>query len=239
MLLLAIAPVIPVLAALSAVGLIGGFYWYTKREGAELDPLGPTPTPGVLPPPKPEPNGPIEPPPPPASAVVDGLTGQYDDAAFHDTSSGDSINALVTKTLNNISPGEGNRPAMIGGLRRLLNRSQWNRDLYGEPMPNDAYNFDGVAVNRVFMPKHENAIAVMRSGFMPQRNIDQNGKRVGPSTAWGRPWVPALNHNAIQNGVSDPDIMLAPPWPDGTPATEPPPELFEILVSRDAEAEVA
>lgn len=226
--LTAIAPFIPILAGLAAAGLIGTVWFFTARgqpgelpDPGSAKPLGPgeSPVPGDL---------------PPASAVVEGLIGGYDDAAFHETRSGDSINALVTRTLNKISPGSGNVPAMIGGLRRLLNRSSYNRQYYGEPMPSDNYAFNGVAVNRAFMPKHEDAAAILRTGFLPKRNIDANGKRIGPSTQWGDPWVPALNHNAVRNGVSDPDLMLAPPWPDGTPATEPPPELFEALSVRPA-----
>jgi len=228
-----VAPLVPVLGAVAAASLLGGFWWYSKRDDGELAPLGP---PGVPPslPPAPGPNDPNIPGrndenPNAPSAVIDGLLGVYEDAAFHETQSGDSINRLVTKTLNAISPGAGNKPAMISGLRKLLNRSKWNRDLYGEPMGSDNYAFEGVAINRVFMPKHEDASAVMKSGFFPKRNTSLQGAREGSSTSWGDPWVPALNHDAVRNGVSDPDIMLAPPWPDGTPATEPPPELYAAL----------
>lgn len=230
MLLLAIGPVIPILVAVGAAGVLGVTYLLTRKRGDALPPANDVPS---LPP---KPGEPDEPAPgdlPPTPAIVEGLVGNYEDSAFHEAKSGDSIARVVRKVLNGISSGKGNNVAMQAGLRRLMNRSTWNRTLYGEPM-DDPYDYNGIATNRMFQAKHEDAVGVMRAGFMPARNISASGKREGPATRWGDPWIPALNRNAIQLGVSDPDLMLAQPWEDGTPATEPPPQLFEALQERPA-----
>lgn len=222
--LLAVVPVaVPILAALALVGGAIALYFYAAEDDAVLEPGK---QPGVLEP------GIDEPGPGAPAELVDSLAGSYIDGKFHRTESGDSINAVVTKTLNKISAGRGNEPQMIGALRRLLNRSQWNRDLFGEPMPQDNYAFEGQAINRFALGKHENTIEVMELGFFPVRNIDANGKRIGPSLNWGDPWVPPLNHQAVIDGVADENLLLAGVWEDGTPATEPPPELMAVLEER-------
>lgn len=222
--MLALAPIVPILAGLVLAAGGVGVWWFTAGRRKELQPGKPA---GQLP----AADDPNVPPGAPAE-LVDSLTGTYTDGAFHQTQSGDSINGLVTKTLNKISPGRGNEPAMIKALRVLLNRSSFNQTLFGEEIAGDAYAVDGQAINRFALPKHEDTIAVMRLGFLPERNIDDNGNRIGPSQKWGDPWVPALNHDAVKAGVSDPDLLLSQPWEDGTPATEPPPELFAVLEER-------
>lgn len=220
--IIAIAPVVPVLVALG-LGAAATGAWLWSRDDADQLPPGKKPggtgggdTPGKGAP----------------SELVEQFEGTYTDGKFHNTMAGDSVNKLVTKTLNAIAPGQGNKPAMIGALRRLLNTSEFNRKLFGEAIAGDNYLIDGIGINRFAQPKHEDTVEVMRLGFVPERNINANGSRVGPSQKWGDPWVPRLSRDAVIAGISDPAILLGPAWADGTPATEPPPELLAVLEER-------
>ncbi len=223
--LLAVVPaIVPVLAALGVVGAGALVWWYSVGRDNKLEPGE---QPGVLPPGTGDEPGPGAP-----KELVESLTGLYTDGKFHQTQSGDSIAKVAYQTVKKISPTAANSPQVVGAVRRLLNQSAMNRELFGESMPDDNYTFDGVAVNRFAMPKHEDTVAVMELGFLPVRNIDANGKKVGPSSKNGDLWIPALNHEAIQGGVADETLLLAGTWEDGTPATEPPPELFAVLEER-------
>lgn len=220
--LLALAPIVPILAALGLAGTAVAFYlWGRGRDqqlgnGKAVKPLGPG----------------EEPKPPGApSELVELWSGRNVDGRFHDTQSGDSVNGVVTKVLNAISPGAGNDPQIIGAVRVLINRSEFNRTLFGEP-GEGTWSVDGMHVVNAFMPKHEDTIETMSLGFWPVRNIDASGKRVGPSQKWGNPWIPNLNHEAVIAGIEDPDLLLAEDWADGSSATEPPPELRNVLEER-------
>lgn len=222
--LLAVVPVVvPVLAALVVVG--GGvayWLWASDSQGE----LGGGDKPGELPPGKdtPSPGAPKE--------LVESLTGLYTDGRFHDTQSGDSIAKVAFQTVKKISPTQANSPQVVGAVREVLNMSAFNRALFGEEIDGDNYLVDGVAINRFAMPKHEPTIETMELGFFPVRNIDASGKRIGPSQRTGNPYVPKLNHDAVKSGISDPQLLLAAAYADGTPATEPPPELLAVLEQR-------
>lgn len=223
MLIIAIAPIVPILAAVGAGGIITGVWYFTSKDDTgELEPPSPGPQNGGT-------NGGET---KPTDAVVEGLIGEYEDAAFHNTLANDSIDRVVLRTLNKIDPGAASSNSLFQGLRRLLNQSEWNRKYYGENMPNDPYRFEGQAVNRFASPKHEDAVGVMRTGFFPKRNINANGTRIGQDAKWGDLWIPALNHVAVKARQGNPEILLAPPWSDGRPATEPPPELLAVLRER-------
>lgn len=219
--MLALAPIVPVLVALGVAGSSALVWLWARGRKKQLGDVPKTPLgPGDEPIPKGSP-----------SELVDLLTAEFTAGAFHPTQSGDSVNEVVTKTLNRISAGKGNDPQMIGAVRRLMNRSSFNRTLFGEPS-DGTYAIDGIGVGNFAMPKHEDTIETMRLGFLPERNIDDNGKRIGPSQKWGDPWVPVLNIEAVKAGIEDPDLLLGEPWADGTPATEPPPELYAVLEER-------
>ncbi len=222
--LLAVVPVVvPVLAALVVVGAGVGLYLWASDSGGEL---GGGDKPGELPPgtDKPSPGAPKE--------LVESLTGTYQDGKFHETKSGDSIAKLAFQTVKGISPTQANSPQVVGAVRTILNMSGFNRALFGEEIDGDNYLVDGVAINRFAMPKHEPTIDTMELGFYPVRNIDASGKRIGPSQRVGDPYIPKLNHDAVKDGISDPALLLAAAYPDGTPSTEPPPELMAVLEQR-------
>jgi hypothetical protein len=226
-LLLAIPIIVPVVvAAVATAGTIGAIV-AIRRAGKKR--LAASRRPPQLPPATKDDE---EVPETDVAELVATYTGSYDDSAFHVAESGDSISRLAVRILNKISPGAGDSPAQVRAVKQLLNSSEWNRLLYGEPMPDDIDAVDGVAINRVFLPKHENAIGTMSAGFEPLRNIDEAGTRIGTATEWGSPWAIALSHEAVEAGVTDPGILMAPPWPDGTPSTEPPPALLSLLRER-------
>lgn len=221
--LLAIVPVI--LPVLAGVALVGGgvlLWWYASDGDQKLEPgnkpgqLGPGDTPG--------PGAPKE--------LIEQYAGTFEDGKFHQTQSGNSIAGTAYQVVKKIAPEQANSPGVVGAVRRILNMSEFNRAYFGEPRPEDNYAVEGVAINGAFMPKHEDTVGVMSLGFLPIRNIDAEGTRVGPSTEWGDPWVPALNHDAVKAGATDPALLLAGTWEDGTPATEPPPEVFAVLEER-------
>lgn len=225
--LLAIHPALiiaPVVLGTAGVGL--GAWWFTRGKRREL----PEPkTPGVLPP------GPEPPPAPtPIGELVDAYVGVYEDGAFHEVQAGDGVIKLVTNVLNRIDPGAGGDKNMRAALGALVNASQWNRDLMAATTTDDPYRDDqNVGIHpHAFRPRHENMIGAMRSGYFPRRNIDAQGNKAGPGSSWAAPWIPALNHDAVRNRAADPAMLLAPPWEDGSPATEPPPELLDALQER-------
>lgn len=225
-LLLAIHPALIVAPVLLGTAAIGGGVWYFTR--GKKRPLAPPRKPGELPP-GPEPPGPT-----PIGELVDQYVGIYEDAAFHDTQSGDGIIRVVTRVLDGIDDGAGDDKNMRAALGTLINASQWNHDLISTPTTDDPYrDADGMGIHpSAWKPRHENMIGTMRAGFLPVRNIDAAGKKVGAGSSWATPWIPALNHDAVRNRAADPAILLAQPWPDGTPATEPPPALVDELRER-------
>lgn len=222
--LLAVVPVIlPVLAGLGLVGA-GVLVWlYATDADKKLDDAN---KPGQLNPGKDDP-GPGAP-----SEMIEEFSGTFEDGKFHQTQSGNSIAGTAYQVVKKIAPSQADSPGVVGAVRRILNMSEFNRTYFGEPRPDDNYAVEGVAINAFAMPKHEDTIGVMKLGFLPIRNIDADGKRIGPSTEWGDPWIPALNHEAVQAGATDPALLLAGVWEDGTPATEPPPEVFAVLEER-------
>lgn len=236
--LLAIAHIVVPIVVIGATA-VGGLIWYLSGDpGDKHLPSAPPPK-GLPGNDGPNGNGPLKPGPEddPVDARIAGVIGVYDDAAFHETQDGDSANEVVTKVLNKIDPGAGNNPQMIGALRKLINQSFWNRALYSESQGAGPHAFEGVHVVNFSLPKHENAIGVMKAGFFPKRQITAGGAPLpGSPRRWGDLWVPALNHQAVKDRVAAPAVLLAGPWPDGTPATEPPPDVFAALRDRDEAA---
>lgn len=205
---------IPVVATLvAAVG--GGIYlWLTRKKATGPGIDKPNPNDPELP-------APVEPGKDPAAVAA--LLGTYAHGRFHKPQQGDSISGLVDKALKRLTnPTIAQRKA----LRSALNRSRYNREVYGEPVAGDDYAYEGLAVNRAFLPKHQNAVAKLSIGWIPYRQIDGAGHRTGPETSWGALWVPLLNEAAIKAGIADPAIMIGT-HADGSSGIEPPPSFWE------------
>ena len=244
--LVAIAPVIIPLVAIGVAAAGTALYYAFGRPKTVQ--LQPTKAPKGLPPAKDGPDGPDEPtagpevgpgkvePGVPVDARITGVIGLYEDAAFHDTQEGDNIERVVRKILNNISPGAGDVQKVREALRVLINESAWNRAIYGEPGGGKhAFGPEAIHVVNVFLPKHEQAIEVMELGFFPIRTIKPKGGKLPNNPGrHGDLWIPALNPAAVANRLTTAALLLAPNWPDGTRATEPPPEVFVALQERQA-----
>lgn len=226
-LLLAIGPLVLPLVALGVTGAAVGATLYLTR-GRRRKLTRPDKRKEL---PSPDPNG-EEDELPETAEVIDAYTGRFMDGVFFPIVKGDAgISDLVRRTLNAIDPGAGDVPAMVRAVKQLMNRGAWNRSVYVEPSA-DIDAVDGGAINKAWLPKHENAVATMRLGFYPVRNIDAVGVRVGQAVDFGAPWVPKLNHAAVKERVTDQTILLADDWDDGTEATEPPPDVHDALEKR-------
>lgn len=232
-------PVPAIVPFLAGAGLIGGGIgvaaWVRARR-RKKDAIG-APTAKPLPPGGGEPGeGGQEGTPQDAAAAAEVIApylGSYDHAAFHRPQSGDSTSKLARNVLEKLHPGVSNQ--QVAALRRALSLSSYNRQIAGVPDPQGSSYFSpgGVNVNQAFLPKHE-GIDVLESGYMPRRNIDQTGARMGPSQKWAPLWVPQVNVPALLAGATDDAILFGGTWADGSATLEPPPAFWEAAIQRPA-----
>lgn len=222
-------PVVAVVAGATLAGVVGyGVYlWSSRREGEGLPSAQ---LPGQIPgqtPPKDTPT-----PTDIAELDIEDFIGVFPNGGFHETQLGNSISSMASGVLNRIDPGAGNEPAMVRAYKKILNSSDWNRELYGVYEPNVADAFEGFHIQRAFLPHHEDAANVMRAGFRPVRFISDKGVvRAGSPRKWGDPWAVRLNPAAVKARITDPRILIAPN-PDGSSGLNPPPALVNKLTVR-------
>lgn len=151
-------------------------------------------------------------------------------ASFHRPSSGDSVSAVSRRALRKVHPTVTDQ--QVAAMRRAIGSSSYNQQVFGQPTETSYYYPDGVTVDKAFNPKHEGP-EVLDAGFLPRRNVDATGKRIGTAQKRGALWVPDVNVEALKTGVSDFGILFATAWPDGTSGMEPPPEFWEAAVARE------
>ncbi len=219
--------IIPLVVAVGG-GITGGYFlWRARRKRGELPPL---PGGKALPPeggtdvPAEDAEEAVD-----AAALIAPLLGKNDVAAFHGTASGDSTAKVARKAVKKIHPAATDQ--QVAAMRRAIGQSQYNRQVFGQPHEPGYFYPEGVSVDGAFNPKHE-GIEVLRAGFVPRRNIDAAGSRIGTSQKWGAPWVPDINQEALRAGVSDFDILFSTAWDDGTSGLEPPPLFWDNAVAR-------
>lgn len=164
-----------------------------------------------------------------AAELIGPLVSPYTVGAFHPPQAGDSPAALARKAIKAIHPGATDQ--QVAAMRRALALSNYNRQVVGEPHEPGFYYPDGVSIDRAFLPKHE-GVGILRAGYLPRRNIDASGKRIGTSQEWAPLWVPDVNEDALRAGVSDSEILFGGVWEDQTSALEPPPVFWENAVKR-------
>lgn len=150
-------------------------------------------------------------------------------ASFHRPSSGDNVSAVSRRSLRKVHPTVTDQ--QVAAMRRAIASSSYNQQVFGQPTEQNYYHPDGLTVDKAFNPKHEGA-EVLDAGFLPRRNVDATGKRIGIAQKRGAIWVPDVNVDALKTGVSDFAILFATAWPDGTSGMEPPPEFWEAAVAR-------
>jgi len=151
-------------------------------------------------------------------------------ASFHRPSQGDNVSAVARRSLRKVHPTVSDQ--QVAAMRRAIASSSYNQQVFGQPTEKNYYHPDGLTVDKAFNPKHEGA-EVLDAGFLPRRNIDATGKRIGVAQKRGALWVPDVNVEALKTGVSDFAILFATAWPDGTSGMEPPPVFWEAAVARE------
>ena len=202
-----------------AGGAVVGWMLYRKRGAAKAlgpgeDPNTPGPGPGGRDPNK-----------------VKALIGSFQDGRFHTPTSGGSASDLAGRVLKRYTANPSNAQRLM--MRRILNSVDYNREIYGEPIPEDTAQVQGLSVRRAFMPKHENAVAKLSLGWLPKRQINAAGQRIGPEIQWGALWVPELVPEAIQAGTADPVLMVKGYAEHGAAALEPPAEFWANVQGAD------
>ena len=165
-----------------------------------------------------------------AAQIVAPMVSSNAVASFHRPSSGDNVSSVARRSLRALHPTVTDQ--QVAAMRRAIASSSYNQQVYGQPTEKNYYHPDGVTVDKAFNPKHEGP-AVLESGFIPRRNIDATGKRIGVAQKRGAIWVPDVNVEALKNGVSDFAILFATAWPDNTSGMEPPPAFWDAAVTRD------
>lgn len=165
-----------------------------------------------------------------AAQIVGPMVSANTVASFHRPSSGDNPSSVARRSLRALHPTVTDQ--QVAAMRRALASSSYNQQVYGQPTEKTYYHPDGVTVDKAFNAKHEGP-EVLDAGFIPRRNIDATGKRIGVSQKRGALWVPDVNVEALKTGVSDFAILFATAWPDGTSGLEPPPQFWEAAVARD------
>ncbi len=165
-----------------------------------------------------------------AAQIIAPMVSPNTVASFHRPSSGDNASSVARRSLRALHPTVTDQ--QVAAMRRALASSSYNQQVYGQPTETDYYHPDGVTIDKAFNPKHEGP-EVLEAGFIPRRNIDATGKRIGVSQKRGALWVPDVNVEALKTGVSDFAILFATAWPDNTSGLEPPPIFWEAAVSRD------
>lgn len=226
-------PLVAPLLVLGGITVAGGT-WLIARRRKRKDELPPAGGGKALPEPT-SPGGEAPAPGTPedaksAAELLAPLVGSYTVGAFHQPQSGDSVAGVAGKAVKAVHPTAS--PQQVAAMRRALAASQYNRQLYGEPHAPGYYYPDGVSVDKTFNPKHE-GVSVIKAGYMPRRNIDATGKRVGTAQEWGALWIPDINEDALKAGVSDFEILFAGVWEDQSSALEPPPVFWESAVKRN------
>jgi hypothetical protein len=219
-------------AAFGGAALYGGYLFVQRRAGD--DGLAPLPT-------KPQgpsigPVGPVGPQDPVGPAVrIEDYVGKFEAGKWHETQKGNGLSAVATGVANKLAPGAGSNPTMVRAIKRLINSSPINRELFGVQDPNVKDNVGGWHVEKAFAPRHEDTIGVVRLGFRPRRYINGSGVKLSGSPGkWGDVFVPLINRDAVAAGITDPALLLAPSWPDGSNPLDPPATLLASLRSRAA-----
>jgi hypothetical protein len=222
-------PLIFPLLLVSAGAAVGGAAWWrVRKKKKNLPPIGKGQ--GAI-----ADGGGTTVPPEDADAAVDAaqvvgpMVGQYDAASFHKPAAGDSAAKVAGKVIKGLHPGASNQ--QVAAMRRALAASSYNQQVYGVPVEAGYYYPNGVSVDGAFKPRHEGA-EVLAAGFVPRRNIDAAGARIGAAQKWGALWIPDVNQEALKSGVSDYDILFATSWPDDSSGLEPPPAFWDAAVVR-------
>jgi hypothetical protein len=164
-----------------------------------------------------------------AAAIVGPLVVANSVASFHPPSKGDNLSAVSRRSLRAIYPDVTDQ--QVAAMRKALATSEYNRQLYGEPVAASYFHPDGVSVDKVFTNKHE-GVELLRAGFVPRRNIDASGQRTGTAQNRGALWVPDVNVAALKEGVHDFAILFSTAWPDDSSGLEPPPTFWDAAVVR-------
>lgn len=135
---------------------------------------------------------------------------------------------------------------LVDDVMRIISNSPWNLTYFGtipavrdqpcgpykserKPAPYWAVQTpDGPReIIQAFCPKHEDHIAAMFAGHLPNRTIDEVGNVVlgGPKT-WGVLWMPAMHLEMIG---SESVVASGGTWSDGSTKLAPPPEVLDVL----------
>jgi hypothetical protein len=154
------------------------------------------------------------------------------------TAAGVGSNRMLYQALRKISP-----TAAKDGKRRLdyldcVTRSGWNQQYYGVPEATrnawpqktqnnwpPMYSFDGFSMWPAFMPWHQDAIAEIVNGRLPERRIGPAGERIQGGT-YGLLWLPPVDTDTL---VQMGQVACNLTHPDGSPAMDPPEELTALL----------
>ena len=222
-------PLILPLVLVAGVGTVGGVAWWRGRKKKDtLKPIGNGGNGKAIEEKKVTPEDVEQA--KTAAEIIAPMVSPNTVASFHRPTQGDNVSSVARRSLRALHPTVTDQ--QVAAMRRAIASSSYNQQVYGQPTEKDYYHPDGVTVDKAFNPKHEGP-TVLEAGFIPRRNIDATGKRIGVSQKRGAIWVPDVNQEALKNGVSDFGILFATAWPDNTSGLEPPPVFWESAVARD------
>lgn len=163
--------------------------------------------------------GPGEGPPPvnPPDVVGPWLSPEPMPRSFYQIQQGDNPTSVARRVFGFNS----GHPRTID-VRKCITSAPWNLTLYGTPCEptqqdpcRDAVQVEGgegFIVRKAFLPRHENAVAAMFNGVMPQRTIEEDVQAtpVLPGSSYGLLWIPDMTYDAQADVVVCGDTSIPP-----------------------------
>ncbi len=154
---------------------------------------------------------------------------------FYQIKNGDTLESIVRSALNSAAAGVGqSSKKRLAYIKQCINKSaKWNLKLYGSSASSKAfpsyYLTDGQGMLAAFLPRHQRAMPAILAGHYPKRAITPSGGKIAglSENAWALLWLPPLDEDSLQK-FGEP-ICAAGTWSDGSPMTDPPPQLLSLL----------